>query len=866
MNNETDISLKFKNSVTGEAKLERYEKRLKSIKNIISKMPKGTNLQTPITGDYSKQLDTIIDKMGKFKSSADKTNSSLNSMFSLGKIGMFIYAMKKVASVISKTTEKSANYLESLNLYQVAFNGATEEADKFVEKLSDMYGLDEAWLVKTIGLFKQLTNAMQLTEEQGTAVAKLLTQMSIDISSLYNTEQVDRASQVLQSAMASQTRPIRSLTGADITMSTLQTTMGELGINRAVSQLSFAEKRLVIIISLTKQLNKVANDWGKTLESPANQTRILSEQWSRLTRAVGNVFLPIVSKILPYLNGILMALVEIFNTIASLFGFNIEDYDFGAGISDEILDIEEELNKATESSEKLKNSLRGFDKLNNITTSTSTNSGAGLGVSPEIWKAFEQAYEEYMSKIEDVRMKAHDIRDTIIQWGKRLIPVRKIIETIRKITNNVKDNVKAFVKTITDWVNSPQGQRFIENIRTALEIIFEILGYIADLLGEIFRDYILPLLPPVFDIVSAISTILITIFETLKPLFEIIGNILKLDIAFKLTAIKIVLEEISTAIGIISETFSGGIKIIKDIINGDFEQAYEDWKTTWGNIVGIVSPKLEQIKKTVSEKIPEIVEEIKRRWNLATDFFFNFPERLGEWAGKLYLFLKGKIEEVDWAELGTKILKLIFKGLNMLNNIKGIIEDPATAIAKLFRALKDEVDKLELSWVDIGKKILEAIYKGMNPLSSSALKTGKKWGEDFIKGIKKALGINSPSKLVVNAKIGDYTLQGITEGMEKQIPTLKTQAQEIVDTLNSGINQATDVALRYDTNDLAKMSGIDYNKNFISNGILNLENKSMVSMNPTFIIQVGDEEVARHTINKMEEMAKANGKPFTIGG
>lgn len=62
-----------------------------------------------------------------------------------------------------------------------------------------------------------------------------------------------------------QTKPIRGATGGDITQPTLQTTLDSLGIEKAVTELSFAEKRLLIIISLTEQLNQVTNDFGKTI-------------------------------------------------------------------------------------------------------------------------------------------------------------------------------------------------------------------------------------------------------------------------------------------------------------------------------------------------------------------------------------------------------------------------------------------------------------------------------------------------------------------------------------------------------------------------------------------------------------------------
>ena len=117
--------------------------------------------------------------------------------------------------------------------------------------------------------------------------------------------------------------------------------------------------------------------------------------------------MPIVSKVLPYLNAILMVLTEIINLVAGIFGFNIENFDYGvAEVADSVLELEEGLDGASESAKKLKSGLRGFDKLNVITTPSSGTSrvGAGGGIDPSIMKAFNNAFDEYNSKLKDVRM------------------------------------------------------------------------------------------------------------------------------------------------------------------------------------------------------------------------------------------------------------------------------------------------------------------------------------------------------------------------------------------------------------------------------------------------------------------------------
>lgn len=257
MDNATQISVKFSNSVTGSGKLEKYAEQLSKIQSALSGLDKGMMKNVE---DSSKSIKDV-------STQSEKASKNFNTMFSLGKIGAFKVMAQRLVTTISNLTQKSSAFLEDFNLFQVAFDGNTREAEKFVNKLSEMYGLDESWLMRTTGLFKQLSNAMGLTAETGDKVSKLMTEMAIDISSLFNID-VNRASSILQSGLAGQTKPVRSI-GADITQSSLQTTLDTLDIDRAVNQLSYAEKRLLIIISLTDQLSESTGDWGRTLNFEA---------------------------------------------------------------------------------------------------------------------------------------------------------------------------------------------------------------------------------------------------------------------------------------------------------------------------------------------------------------------------------------------------------------------------------------------------------------------------------------------------------------------------------------------------------------------------------------------------------------------
>ena len=416
---DTEVNIKFNNRVTGEGKLQKYAETLKTINSVLSGLNSGSAKQLINSAETTSEMSKDISKIGR----------NVGIAFNYGMISKAVGAIKKLGAGFSSLAKQSFDYLENFNLFQVAFNGNYNSAERFINKMAEMYGLDESWLTQTVGKFKQLSNAMGMTAETGEKVSKLLTQMSLDISSLYNVD-IDRAASTLSSAMAGQTKPIRGVAGADITQSTLQTTLDQLGIDNTVNKLSFAEKRLLIIISLTRQLNASIGDMGRTIESPSNQLRIMNEQWERLSRAVGNVFLPILSKILPYLNAILMVLTEIISTFATFLGFSTGDYDYFEDAASSVQDLDTGLKSAGASAKKLKQGLRSFDKLNVITTPTKAGGGAGAGgsggISPKLLDAFNKAFDDYQKKLDNIKMKATEIRDKIMEWlgfSKRIDPI-----------------------------------------------------------------------------------------------------------------------------------------------------------------------------------------------------------------------------------------------------------------------------------------------------------------------------------------------------------------------------------------------------------------------------------------------------------
>lgn len=402
--------INFVDSEGLKKKLSVTQEKVRSLKDEIKRLKEeAKNVSAPLS---------------KFQTAIQKIGDSLNTMTSYFRISMLrslFYTMQRLGRWIYDVTRAYASYVENINLATVAYYGLEEAAKSlypFVEKISIAFGLNESEVIRAVGLFKQMANAMQLTQEQGDLLSTGLTKMAYDISSLYNIT-FDRAISALQSALVGQTKPIRSATGADITENTLRLTLQDLNIGKEIRELSFVEKRLIMVISLTKQLANAQGDLANTIESPANQLKVLSQQLERLKIALGEFFEIGMNYILPLLNGIVMALVVIVETftefVKQLIGYEEDtfNYDGLQGVNDQVNDLIDGMEEANKEAEELEKHLLGIDELNIIDPNSTITTN---GIDPAILDAFNAALENWDNKMDEVSMKAYKIRDIILSW------------------------------------------------------------------------------------------------------------------------------------------------------------------------------------------------------------------------------------------------------------------------------------------------------------------------------------------------------------------------------------------------------------------------------------------------------------------
>ena len=434
---------------------------------------------------------------GVSTSARTATRSSWNLASAIGKFYatyfMVIRGSKKLIEAIKSTTD----YIEAFNYQAVAFgkigsewdkdyekygyDNATAYAESFQSRVNDTLGklsglkvniqgglLEESG-AKNLGLNIQevtqyasqlasVTNSLGQTGEATTAITKSMTMLAGDISSLFNVD-YSTVAQNLQSGLIGQSRALYKY-GIDITNATLATYAYNLGISKSVSEMTQMEKQQLRVLAILDQSKVSWGDLANTINSPSNMLRQFSNNMKEVGMVAGQLFIPILSKVMPIVNGVAIAIKRLLVSLASLMGVKIDFESFGQSgykdTSDGLEDISDGYQDVADSAKKATLSLMGFDEINKLqddTSSSKGSSGGGGGSTIDLTDDIAKAAAEY----EAAWNKAFaNMENSAVAWADR---IEKALEPVKQIFKDfaVGDFFKAgqdtsnLVAGIFDW-------------------------------------------------------------------------------------------------------------------------------------------------------------------------------------------------------------------------------------------------------------------------------------------------------------------------------------------------------------------------------------------------------------------------------
>lgn len=264
--------------------------------------------------------------------------------------------------------------------------------------------------------------------------------------------------------------------GIDITNATLQTKAYELGIEKAVSEMTQAEKMQLRMLAILEQSKVSWGDLANTINSPSNMIRQFTNNLKEAGMILGQLFIPLLQKVLPILNGVMIALKRLLVAVANFFGIKLDLSGFGQGFSglEENVDgVGDSLDDATNSAKKFKKQLAGFDELENLSSETGKSKlgvgGAGIDLTDEILKAtaeYEKAFADAMKRMENDAQKWADRISDFFTFGNVASKIsRALSDALESIDwNSIYKRAENFGAGLANFLNDLITPRLFGNV------------------------------------------------------------------------------------------------------------------------------------------------------------------------------------------------------------------------------------------------------------------------------------------------------------------------------------------------------------------------------------------------------------------
>lgn len=759
------------------------------------------------TAEATKELKNLNSESKNLQKNLHILGDEIKYAFNSSVIIGFARLLKNVTNTMINAGKAQTEYIENLHLLQVAYGETNSSGEKLVKSMADLSGLDISQLTKSLGKYRQLSNALGITSNSANILSENLLKMQNDIASLYNLNTAD-VSKKLMSALTGETEAIKIL-GADITTTALQQKAYNLGIQESVTNMSQASKTILRYLIVQDQLASSQGDFANTINSVANQTKIWNAQLDILGRQLGSIFNAILKPMLPILNGILMAINTIIGTLLGLLGIKTNV----SSISDDFLTLGTNISNAGKAGKEANKSLRGFDKLNVIKTPTSSSSGGTGGIGGGVNSKLLAQLKEYNDMLTETNNKATKVRDKILGWfgytkdengelkftGDRIDKIKLIIlgigtallvfYPIYKVLKNVfglfKKNkgIKDTAKDLTEVGKSTNVIKngfsdMLKSIGKATEII-AILGGLALVIKEITK------------LIDTFAKSGLKVSDVFKLVASVLGSV---AVAFTIMAAATKLVDLEGAIGAIA--ILGGLALVLNQVN-DLIATMAQNNLMSGDVtatlVGIMSSLL-LLMGGIALVGPSM-----------TAGLLPFLAVIGG-ISALLLVMKATIPTIlesvgdfitNIAPSLCKILDVIFNGINKIideigNNLVKVIN----SVGDLFTSIFNGISNIISTVGDVIIGILNTIDKSVNSVLEATIRFISRLGwaiDSFVNGV-----ISAVTKLI----------NFVVSGIEYLINTL------VVNAINGLLKQVK-------KNKIAELLGIDKKITLMSNVTIN---------------------------------------------
>lgn len=469
------------------------------LSNVFNKMPNAV-------ASASKSLDNYNSKSRGAKTHTGGLISTISS--AIGGIRGFKSILMAIGSAFSYFYNESADYIEQMNLFDVAMGSASQSAEAFAQKVSDAMGIDPGKWMEYQGTLNMMIEGFGVASDKAQIMSQNLTQLSYDYSSLMNVD-VSTAFDKIQSAMSGQIKGLKEY-GNNVSVAMVKQTGLKYGLKGNVSTWDQNTQAIMRYITIMNNASKVDvfNDMARTINTPSNAVRILAQQFKVLKRTIGNIASVFATAVIPYIQVALDLLNKFASFVASLFGFKLPTIDYsglekGSGAMDDMSDSAKDAGKSvggtTKKVKDLKKELQtlGFDELNILNSpksdSDSGGSGGGSGSGGvgggsigdidlpqyDFLKGLQKSTEEMEKKLKEL---FKPVTDSWNKYGKG------VMDSFKFMLDELSGLVKSLGKSFGEVWQNGTGKKTVSEILLIVQNLCDLVGYLAKRFREAWDE------------------------------------------------------------------------------------------------------------------------------------------------------------------------------------------------------------------------------------------------------------------------------------------------------------------------------------------------------------------------------------------
>ena len=416
------------------------------------------------------KVTTATKKYGNAaNSSAAKTNILGKALKSLG-FSSALYILHRLSGAIADAILGATEWEGIMYRFGRAFGDSAQENYEWIKRLSDEMMIDTQTFMQYSSIFGTMLKGYGVVADDAAKMAMNYTELTYDIWAGYNDiyKTFEDAAIAVRAAIAGEVEPIRKA-GFTIVDSQLKVTAANYGIAYSTQTASEELKSYLRYLTLVDQAHAqgLIGTYAKEMNTAEGLLRTLRQQLKSLANELGSLFLPILVRVLPYVQAFVSLIRDAIAALAALFGVDIQPVDF-SGISsgldagaDSAENMANSLGDAGDAAKKLKQYLAGFDELNVMPQTTNASAAGALGGlgggayagmfdidklwDEEIFKNINSQVDELKEKLKHILITVGAIGAAFLTWkiGRSVLNFMDWLKRLQK--NGV---IKAIPKTL----------------------------------------------------------------------------------------------------------------------------------------------------------------------------------------------------------------------------------------------------------------------------------------------------------------------------------------------------------------------------------------------------------------------------------